>query len=146
MDSDISHKFNCVYYDSELDVLRKNFTDCKKILDRIDKRARRASTMQVSKSLFDYVEKKRLLDSCPSEFYCFVCGDVKIQIVRYLSRYHVSVCGFKFDKIAEYYCESRIDYTDLYGDFDSYKECIPLFFDIVCYYLYNVRKVDELSF
>ena len=145
MNSDINHDFRTVFYDYEILELNKHFKECRDILSRISKRCDRRQNVQISPTLYQYAEKLHILNSCPQDFYNFSMDDVRICIFKYCSRFSVSVCGFDFPKVSEFKCVQRISFTKLYGDFDSIDEAIPLFIDIVCYYLYEVKKVDELS-
>lgn len=134
MDSDIQHVSDCVFYDSELSALKKSFRDAYKILKDIDKRADRRQTVQISKSLFDYSEKRKDLAKMPNYFYSFNFLDYKIAIFRYQKKYHVLTNGFTWSSDYVSRCEWLFD-GHLYLDFDTVQDCIKPFLDCVAYFV-----------
>ncbi|AXH76317.1 MAG: hypothetical protein [Microviridae sp.] len=143
MNSDISHDSSCVYYDFELKKLTSLFRDVNKILRNIEKRAERRQTVQLSSSLFDYVERCRHLDLVPQDFYDFRCGDYRVCIYRYKKKFSVLCVGFEY--FNRYFL--RKDYSSLgslYFEFDTLKEVIPYFYSVVFYFLDSVLKINAL--
>ena len=130
MNSDISHDSDCVFYDSELKRLRSAFADADKILKGIAKRAERRQTVQISKSLFDYVESSKELRVAPQKFYDFRFGDVRICPFVYKSRFSVLVVGYSLDSpetlVRDYQGAGELHYR-----FDSLDVCLETFRYIV---------------
>ena len=143
MNSDISHNPSCVFYDYELKKLSSLFREGNKIFRNIEKRAERRQTVQISKSLFDYVERCRVLDICPQEFYDFRCGDYRICIYRYKKRFSILCVGFEY--IQRYYLRKNYEgLGNLYYEFATLKEVIPYYYSVVYYFLDVVLKINEL--
>lgn len=145
MNSDISHASDCVFYDAELKSLKRDFYNIYKIFKEIDKRAERRETIQISKSLFDYVERKRTLNSVPSQFFNFSAEDIRICIYKYRKFYTILVIGF--DWLTPDLSVLRTDYTGvgkMYGSFDSVSNAIPEYLRAIYYYLTRVIVIDEL--
>ncbi len=143
MDSDVGHAIDCVYYDSELKDLKASFKEAYSILKRIDKRAERRQTVQVSKSLFDYVEKQGMLRAVPSEFFDFKYNDTRICIYRFKKSYAILVIGFDWSTTE--YELWRSDYFGvghLYGYFKTPKDAMPAYLKCVHYFLHEVMFLD----
>ena len=143
MNSDINHDSKCVFYDFELKKLTSLFREVNKVLRSIEKRAERRQTVQISSSLFDYVERCRNLDSVPQDFYDFRCGDDRVCIYKFEKQFCVLTVGFEY--FNKYFL--RKDFNScgfLYFGFDTLKECIPYFYSVVFYYLDEVKKINAL--
>ena len=142
--SDIEHASDCIFYDTEIKELRKKFKESYEILKAIEKRCDRRQTVQISKSLFDYVERSKTFRAVPQSFFCFISRDVKICIYRYRQYYSVLVVGFDYNDLDKCF-NDYIGVGKLYGNFKSVDECVPLYYKIVAYYLHNVVKFDMLD-
>lgn len=71
-----------VYYDDDLRALNTQFKKCLDILKAITHRYERHETIQIAKSVFDYVTQKEMSLEYPHTRYCFACGDVKIFVKK----------------------------------------------------------------
>lgn len=118
-----------VYYDDDLRALRSQFKKLQSILDAISKRFERHETIQIAKSVFDYVTSKEMALEYPHTRYCMACGDVKIFIkkikVKNSRRYCVCCLGYLPNYRHNQY---RNDFG--YYDFESLEEAIKPFLDI----------------
>lgn len=142
MNSDISHASDCVFYDSELKSFKQKFKEINQILKDIDKRAQRRQTIQISKSLFDYIETVKTKEHCPQILYDFRDDFVRICPYRVKGRFSVLVVGFDYPFVPLFNCEfSGVGL--FYGDFDKLDDCLVLYRKIVYYYLLNVVCVDK---
>ena len=125
----------CVYYDYELVQLRKNFLELYKLFKKIEKRAERRQTVQISKSLFDYYDRKTDLKVVPQKYYDFRYGEYRICLFRYLNKISVLTVGFRYpDKPFR-----EVPYTGsgfLYGEFNTYDQALDLFREIVYYFVF----------
>ena len=147
-DDEITRFSECYFYDYDLKELSSSFDSLYKVFRRIKKRAERRSTLQISKSVFDYYEKKQDLKVTPWKYYDFRYNDYRICIWRYRQYYSVVCVGFEYPQ------ESRRDDIWLgaglpYGKFESYVEAVPLFDEIVYWFIHNVitsLDVDEVTF
>ena len=142
MNSDISHASDCVFYDSELRLFKEKFKELNNILKNIDKRAQRRQTIQISKSLFDYIETVKTKEHCPQILYDFRDDFVRICPYRVKGQYSVLVVGFDYPFVPLFNCEfSGVGL--FYGQFDKLDNCLILYRKIVYYYLLNVSNVDK---
>lgn len=135
-ENDISHASDCVYYDSELKQLRRSFDEIYKVFKRIEKRASRAQTIQISKSVFDWYSRKADLKVCPQKYYDFRFGEYRICLYVYHSKFSILCLGFQppFPRRDEYFPSSGT----LYGEFDNYRQALPLLSEILYYFCTNV--------
>ena len=125
---------DCVFYDYELRQLRRSFLEIYKTFKNIEKRADRAQTVQISKSLFDYYNRKSDMKACPQKYYDLRNGDVRICLFAYQGRYSVLVSGFKWDSRRERLSDYSGDGI-LYGSYATPYEAVPLFHEIVFDYV-----------
>ena len=139
--SDISHFSDTVYYDSELRELSKLFKDSYDIFKRIQKRASRCQTLQISKSLFDYVQMTESKCSVPQQFYDFKSDDVRICVYRYKGSYSVLVYGFDYLK-DDFRCS--LGASSLYGEFVHLSDCVNFFLRVIAYYINNILRFNDL--
>ena len=144
LESDISHASDCVFYDSELKQLRASFKSAYDTLKRIEKRAERRQTIQISQSLFDYVERERTKITVPQQFYDFKYADYRICIYHYHSKYSVLCVGFEFFaerwRQCDFYGNGR-----LYGEFDSFKDCLNLYCYAIDFFINRVLHYKDLD-
>lgn len=145
MESDISHASDCVFYDIELREFSKLVKELYKVTKQIEKRAERRQTIQISKSLFDYVERSRSKAKIPTDFYSFIDDDTSIKIYRYKGFYRLLIIGFTLPRSVLPFYEEWLGKGNLYGEFKTLDECIPLYYFCVSYYLYNVKEIDKLA-
>ena len=133
MDSDFNHPSDCVFYDSELRQLRAAFKSCSDIFKKIDKRASRAQTIQINRSLFDYSERKKDMKVIPQKYYDFRFDNYRICIYFYKGRYSILCVGFDwihdylrvcdFSGAGHLYCEgSSLDSMTL-----AFRRCVEYF-------------------
>ena len=118
---------DCVYYDSELRQLRRSFDECRKIFSDIEKRAQRRQTVQCSKSLFDYYERKQDFKVCPQKYFDFRMDSFRICMFIYKGFYSVLCTGFtplngEIMERKEFVGAGR-----LFGKFRTWSDCEPLF-------------------
>lgn len=147
MDSDISHASDCVFYDIELRELKKLFKDMNTVFSRINKRAERRQTIQISKSLFDYVERKNNLIKCPQDFYNFSYSDCRIFIFRYRGAYSVYCTGFDYPLLNIRSEKSFFGVGHMYGYFTDLSECIFEFKTCCNWFISNVlEKKEDIPF
>lgn len=142
MDSDIGHLPDTIFYDSELRELSAQFDSIYKILKNIKKRAERRQSVQISESLFQYVERKRTLNAVPQDFYDFRNGDDRVCIYRFRNKYCVLCVGFDVWQ-APHHKEWNSTGFLLYPS-DSISEVLPYFFSCVDYYLQNILQINDL--
>ena len=144
MNSDVSHLDDCIYYDSELRQLRALFKDMYKIFKDIEKRAVRSQTVQVSKTLYDYVDLQKVKKDVPQSFYDYKNGDYRVCIYKYRSKYSVLCVGFDYDV----HLRRRDGFYSagtLYGCFDKLdSDCIALFCRIVNYLHFDVFHMYDM--
>ena len=141
--SDISHFSDCVYYDSELRRLSKLFDEQYKIFKNIKKRAERRQTIQISKSLFDYVEKSRTRFTCPQTFYDFKYDDYRVCIYFYSGKYSILCIGFDF-RDGNFRSLDWFGKGKLYGEFKNLSDSLALYCNAVDYLLNRVLRYKEL--
>lgn len=138
----------CVYYDYELVQLRKDFTELYKIFKRIEKRAERRQTVQISKSLFDYYDRKSDLKVCPQKYYDFRYGEYRICLYKFYSKISILCVGFQYPYQFKRDCPYK-GCGFLYGEYDTYVSALPLFSEIVywfcLYFIYDVEP-EEIPF
>lgn len=144
MESDISHASDCVFYDVELREISKLVKQLYKVTKSIEKRSERRQTIQISKSLFDYVERSRSKSKVPTEFYNFHDDDVAIKIYRYKGFYRILVIGFEYPRSRLFFFEDWVGKGYLHGEFKTLDDCIPYFYSVVSYYLFDVKFIDKL--
>lgn len=89
MDSD----WNCVYYDDELKELDSAVKVLSSVFKRIHKRAERRQTQQLSKSVFDYWERRTYSDKMPQFFYDFRYDPFRVCVYRKSGNLFVLVVG-----------------------------------------------------
>lgn len=124
---------DCVYYDVELKRLSKDFDDLYKVFKEIKKRADRRQTLQISKSVFDYYERKQDFKVCPQRYFDFRYNNVHIALYRFRGALCILLVGcelpsgFALPQLNDF-CGSGI----LYGPFDDENYCKLVFADI-CY-------------
>lgn len=145
MNSDLMHDSDCVFYDAELKRLRKLFKDTYDIFKSIEKRAERRQTVQISKSLFDFAERKQLMKVCPQQYYDFRMNEFRVSVYMYKGRYHVLTVGFS-------YYPSALSIEQLEGVGHLYygnvylKSVIPRFREIVEYFVDRyIKDWDDIS-
>ena len=136
LDSDVQRLSECYYYDFDLKELSENFDNLYKIFKRIRKRAERRQTIQISKSIFDYYSKKDDLKRIPQKYFDFRHGDIRVCLYKYRNSFSVVCVGFDYP-----YESRREDYYigvgTPYGSFATYDLAVPLFEQIVKWYLDN---------
>lgn len=143
MDSDISHASDCVFYDSELRLFRRSFDDCYRVLKQISKRAERRQTVQISKSLFDYSERKTDFRVCPQKYFDFRMDEFRICIYLYKGRYSVLCVGW-CPKAESMERKDFIGSGRLFGLYRTYKEAFPVFRKFVLAFVDEyIRDWDE---
>ncbi len=136
--SDVSHASDCIFYDSELKELQKSFKSAYEILRQISKRAERRDTIQMSKSLFDYVERKRTRTSDPAQFFNFVFDDYRCCIYRYRKLYRILCLGFE----CPFFARPIPEWTgagNMYGSWlDISDDLVTYFGDTVVYLITKI--------
>lgn len=121
-----------VYYDEDLRELRKTVKHLKDVMDLMEKRYYRHETIQISKSVFDYVTAKEMSIQYPQQLYNFQVGDYRIAIKRVFlqnrkdSRYTCVCLGFVPDWRFN-------QYRNEYGYFleEKLEDCVKCYVDIV---------------
>lgn len=150
MYDDNNRPVDCVYYDYELKALHKAFDSLYKIFKRIEKRADRRQTVQISKSLFDYYDRKSDLKVVPQKYFDFRYGEYRICLFRYRNKVSVLTVGFSWPE-----CPSRvIDYSgvgNLYGEFDVVNiDCLNMFqscvYWFVLHFMADCAADDDIPF
>ena len=140
------YKFDdCIYYDCELRELSRHFEEIYKIFKDIKKRADRRQTVQISKSVFDYYEKKKALGVTPQQFYDFRYGSYRICIFRYRSKFSVLCVGFDYpnhDREDIYWIGPGF----LYGRFSNINDAVKLYTEIVFWFSMTLFPVDDIPF
>ena len=144
MNSDLEHFSDCVFYDAELRQLRKSFKDADDILKHIVKRAERRQTVQISKSLFQFVERKNTMKVAPQEYFDFRMDEYRISIYMYKGSYHVQTLGFSYypDTLS---FEQLAGPSHLYYGAKYLKDLVPRFREIVLWFIERyVRDWDDV--
>lgn len=136
MNSDIGHLENTVYYDSELKALDRAFKDCYEIFKQIRKRSERRETVQISKSLFDYVERKKFINSDPSLFFDLHFDDYRCCIYYWRKKYRILCLGFESPDFNMSLPEWKST-GNLYGSWSSLCDELYYFYLRSCLYLLN---------
>lgn len=134
MNSDISHASDCVFYDSELRSFRRSFDECYKILKDIQKRAERRQTVQISRSLFDYSERKTDFKCNPMKYFDFRMDDVRICLYFYKGFYSVLCLGFTYDKFF-LRDDGFVGAGELYYKEKNIDSCIPHFRKVLLFFV-----------
>ena len=139
----------CVYYDYDLKELSSSFDSLYKTFKRIRKRAERRQTVQISKSLFDYYEKKQDIIKIPQKYFDFRCDNDRICVYKYRNFYSVLCVGFDYPsqgvKRFEYWSGAGTPY----GKFSIARDAIPLFIEIVYWYVTNILttlNIEDVPF
>lgn len=122
--------FDNIFYDSDLKLIRKYVKRLSDLLNSMLLRMERRDTLQVAKSVFDYVSQKEMYFTYPHLYYDCRFGDWRICIgcnrAHRGHHYYVSVSGVSVNaRFNEYISEYG------YGDFDSFEKCVDLFAEIV---------------
>ena len=77
------HKdFPAIYYDHDLISLSKSFDELYNLFKVIKKRHDRKSTQRISKSVFDFVDRRDRLNQSPEMFYCCQVDCKRICIIH----------------------------------------------------------------
>lgn len=91
---------SCVYYDKDLKRLEDLFEETNEIFKDISTRFARKDTLEISTSIFKYMEKSVLKCKEPRPFYQYVCDDIEIYIFSPRSgTYNIKLCGFSRKEI-----------------------------------------------
>lgn len=122
--------FHNLYYDKDLEAIRKDVKHLSDILKNMILRYDRHETLQIAKSTFDYITQREMYAVYPNMYYDFRFGDTRICIGQKRKnnkkKYFVSCVGYKpswkFNKLI----------TELgYGEFEDIEEAKKLMFGIV---------------
>lgn len=123
--------FHNIYYDEDLVVIRRKVNELHDILKEMYMRFERHESLQIAKSVFDYLSQKDQYAAYPHMYYDFRVGDTRISVACKKSHgkrhYFVNVVGFRPD---EFRFNPHISEFG-YGDFESVEASLPLFFEIV---------------
>lgn len=142
MNSDISHASDCVFYDSELRQLRRSFDDAAKVLKDIQKRAERRQTVQISKSLFDYCERRHDFKACPQKYFDFRMDNYRVCVYVHRGKFGVLCVGFDYNSPANE-VTSFVGAGKLYYACNYLSDVVIYFRQIVLYFVENyVAKYD----
>lgn len=121
--------FRNIFYDSDFERVRKCAKELLTTLDEISHRLDRHDTLQVARSVFDYVSQKEMYHVYPHLYYDLRFGDWRICIGNNREHrnnvYFVSVSGRQIDSRFNKYIS---DYG--YGSYETLEEAITLFSDI----------------
>lgn len=124
----LEHKdFKNIFYDYELDTIRRDIKHAMDALKHIETRCARHETVQLAKSTFDYLEQRDAYLRAPHLYYDFRCADIRVCIARVRNGYYVNVCGFNVSSILRKKYENQFGY----GLTETIEEIIPVFADIV---------------
>lgn len=152
MNSDVMHESDCVYYDKELRILSRNFKECYNILKDIEKRADRKETVQISKSLFDYVELSKAVEKFPQIKYDFKFDDVRVYISKINNCFVVNVVGFQyfpqnvlFDVTMPESWHYEIWCRESYDSKSLLKDAVDVYLHAINYFLYQIKHIDMLD-
>lgn len=136
-EDDVSRYSDCYFYDVDLRELSASFDSIYKVFKRIRKRAERRQTVQISKTIFDYYDRKADLARVPQKYYDFRNGTDRICLYAYRGFYSVLCVGFMYPKL---YKREDI-YLGVgfpYGKTKSLDEIKKLFYEILWWYFENV--------
>lgn len=90
--------FQNIFYDKDFEEIRRTVKKLADTMKAIQLRIDRHETLQISRSVFDYVTQKEMYLHNPYMFYDFRCADTRICIGRIYKHgkdnYFVSVCGY----------------------------------------------------
>ena len=131
MNDGVTWYSDCVYYDAELRKLRSLFKETDKVFKDISKRAERRQTVQCSKSLFDYYERKADFKVCPQKYFDFRMDEYRICMFLYKGFYSVLCVGFAPLQAEIMERKDFVGAGCLFGKFKSWKDCEALFRIIV---------------
>ena len=119
-----------VYYDSDLERIRRLSNDLQNVLNEMTLRFDRHDTLQIAKSVFDYVTQREMYNFYPHMYYDFRFGDSRICIglsrANNEAHYFVKNVGCVLDSRFNEYISSFG-----YGDFDDIESAKTLFSEIV---------------
>lgn len=122
--------FKNVYYDDDLKNIRSLVKELSDVLKAMTLRYERHDTLQVAKSVFDYVSQKEMYFVYPHLYYDCRFGDWRVCIACYREhkkhRYYVCVSGIIPPARFNPYITSLG-----YGDFESLEEAVTLFSEII---------------
>lgn len=124
---DTLSKTQCLIYDKELEVLFNNVKSMYDILKLAKERFLRKDSINISKSVTQYMQKIKDLEDYPYALYTFLHRNVKICIVQKRKRFHVFAIGARFFDVFQ----KEFYQPDMYGDFDNLSDCIELYDEIV---------------
>lgn len=122
--------FKNIFYDTDIKHIRVLVKELSDTLKAMELRMERHDTLQVAKSVFDYVSQKEMYFVYPYLYYDFRFGDWRVCIACYREhkahRYYICVSGTTPPSRFNAYI------TDLgYGDFETLEEAITLFSEII---------------
>lgn len=131
--------FQNVFYDKDLESIRKDVNHLSDTLKAMTLRFQRCNTLQIAKSVFDYVTQREFYAIYPNNYFDFRSGDTRICIGQKhkhgKNNYFVAVYGYKpspeFNKeISEFG----------YGAYEKLGEAKKLFFRMVDDFLLPKRE------
>lgn len=124
---DVLSKTHCLIYDVELDSLYASAKNMYDILKLAKERFLRKDSINISKSVCEYMQKIKDLEDYPYSLYTFLHRNVKICIIQKKKRFHVFAIGADFFNVFQ----KDFYQPDLYGDFDNLSDCIELYDEFV---------------
>lgn len=145
MNSNKNNKFNstCVYYDKDLKSLSKCFEVMSGIFSDIESRFARKDTLEISTSVFNYMEKQVLKCKDPHPFYRFCLDEVEIFIFcPRKGLYNIKITGLDKSELPDYGFIPYLDYDKCWILPQSHSDlgvCETQFREVVESYLLKVK-------
>lgn len=115
-----------VYFDEDMEQLKKLFRMMRKVFETMESRWNRHSTLQIAKSVFDYCTQREDYYRFPQHYFDFRSGDTRICIGREKHEYFVHS-----NYIPSEYVKAHFTNAKGYGSFESPDKAVELFYNIV---------------